>query len=118
MMNIRKTLCLCGLTALSMGVAAESAPSGEALGQIEGIRAVCSRVKPDEAAKYDELVKTLTGDAPEKALAEVRQKPEYHRVYQSVLSEAAQGKNEQVADVCNKFLEMGQPRELESKAAN
>ena len=107
-----------GLAALSIAVAAESAPSGEALGQLEGIRAVCGRLKPEKAAKYDEQLKALIGDAPEEVLAQTRKKPEYLRVYQSLLSEAGQGKNEQVIEACDRFLEMGRSPESERKESN
>lgn len=111
-------LTLCGLAALSISVAAESVPSGEALGQLEGLHAVCSRVKPEKAAKYDEQLKAFIGGAPEEALAETRKKPEYRSVYQSLLSEAEHGKKEHVTEACERFLELGRLPESERKDSN
>ena len=107
-MKIFHTLCLCAFAALP-ALAAESELSGEALGQMEGIVAVCSQVNPKDAAKYQELVESMIEGESEKTLAAVRKTPQYKQVHQSLLSELGKGNDEQAVQACAKFLEMGHP---------
>lgn len=78
-------LCACGcLAAPGLSLAEDTAPDPRSLGTAEAIVSYCAKIDPAAAAKYQQHIKRLVGNASEEVLAKVRQSREYQKARDTV----------------------------------
>jgi hypothetical protein len=78
--------------------------ANDEFGKVKRTLSVCSKVKSESAAKYQEIAKRYVGNATVKELAEARKTPEYKAAYESSGELLTNMPKEQVNEACSTFL--------------
>jgi hypothetical protein len=103
-MKINRMMLVCAAIAIPQLTMAKLPFTNDEFGKVERTLSFCSELKPESAAKYQEIAKRYVGDAPEKELAEARNSPEYKEAYESNGALLADMPKEHVIEACNAFL--------------
>jgi hypothetical protein len=103
-MKINRILLVCVAIAIPALAMAKLPFANDEFGKVERTLSFCSEIKPESAAKYQEMAKRYVGDAPEKELAEARKTPEYKEAYETNGALLADMPKERVIEACNAFL--------------
>jgi hypothetical protein len=91
---------LCALVSYSLALAAESTLDSATLGQMDAIVAHCSKIKPEDSARYQQLLKPVIADASAEDLAAARKTQAYQRAYESIAGDLAAAPKEDAVAVC------------------
>jgi hypothetical protein len=103
-MKINRILFVCLAIAIPQLTMAKLPFSIDEFGKVERTLSFCSDLKPESAAKYQEIVKRYVGKATAKELAEARKTPEYKAAYESSGELLTNMQKEQVMEACSAFL--------------
>src|SRR3981189_2564708 len=82
-MKINRILFVCLAIAIPQLTMGKLPFSNDAFGNAPRTPSFCCDLKPESAAKYQEIVKRYVGEATAKELAEARKTPEYKAAYES-----------------------------------
>jgi hypothetical protein len=104
LMRINLVLLVCAAITVPQLTMAQLPFSNDEFGKVERTLSFCSDLKPDSAAKYQEMAKRYVGNASEQELAEARKTPEYIDAYESNGAMLADMPKEHVIEACNAFL--------------
>jgi hypothetical protein len=103
-MKINRILLVSTLIAIP-GLTMAGLPfANDEFGKLETTLSFCAKLKPESAAKYQEIGKRYVGNAPEKELAEARKTPAYKEAYESNGALLADMQKEHVMEACDAFL--------------
>jgi hypothetical protein len=103
-MRINRILLVCIPFAIPRLALADLPFANDEFGKVEITLSVCSKLKPESAAKYQEIGKRYVGSAPDKELAEARQTTAYKEAYESNGALLADMPKEHVIAACDAFL--------------
>jgi hypothetical protein len=104
-MKIYRILFVCAAIAIPQLAMATLPFTNDTFGKLEGAVSFCSKVKPESAAKYQEVVRLFVRDVPEKELTEARKTAEYKDGYKSSGAELGKMPKDRAIDACNGLLE-------------
>ena len=103
-MKINRILLVCAAITIPQLTMAKLPFTNDEFAKVERTLSFCSNLKPESAAKYQEIAKRYVGNAPAKELAEARKTPEYKEAYESSGALLANLPKEQVNEACSAFL--------------
>ena len=103
-MKTNRILLVCAAITIPQLTMAKLPFANDEFGKVERTLSFCSNLKPESAAKYQEIGKRYVGNAPAKELAEARNTPEYKEANESTGALLAEMPKELVIEACNAFL--------------
>jgi hypothetical protein len=103
-MKTNRILLVCAAITIPQLTMAKLPFANDEFGKVERTLSFCSNLKPESAAKYQEIGKRYVGNAPAKELAEARKTPEYIEAYESSGALLANLPKEQVIETCSTIL--------------
>ena len=103
-MKINRTLLVYASITIPQLTMAKLPFSNDEFGKVERTLSFCTNLKPESAAKYQEIAKRYVGNAPAKELADARKTPEYKEAYESSGALLANLPKEQVNETCSALL--------------
>ena len=103
-MKINRILLVCAAITVPQLIMAKLPFANDEFGKVERTLSFCSKLKPESAAKYQEIAKRYVGNATAKELAEARKTPEYKEAYESSGALLTSMPKEQVNEACSAFL--------------
>jgi hypothetical protein len=103
-MKINRILFVCLAIAIPQLTMAKLPSSNDEFGKVERTLSFCSNLKPESAAKYQEIAKRDVGKANAKELAEARKTPEYKAAYESSGELLSNLPKERVIEACSAIL--------------
>lgn len=106
MMKIFYFLATLAIFALTSSARAVAPSTGEAFGLMEGIVAACSQIKPQDAQKYKQHLKSFTagGSQSDSVVTEARKTQAYETSYKSAISDFNNKSKEKAIEDCDAFL--------------
>lgn len=91
---------------LTSPIQAAAPSTGQAFGLMEGIVAVCSQIKPQDASKYRQHLKSFTagGAQSDNVAAEARKTQAYVTSYKTIIEEFNNKPKDKAIEACDDFL--------------
>jgi hypothetical protein len=103
-MKFNRLLCALTVIAAAQLARADLPFSGQSLGNLQATMDFCTRVQPEEAAKFQDQFKMFIKGFPEKELAALLQSDEYKATYETTGTALDKLAKPQANETCKRLL--------------